>query len=202
MNLILPMRTKFVEVIDDFLDKSYFDYIVNTVMCEDTFPWYYSDDSTYPDAYDYSVNGTTTPTQGFSHVLVKNDKTTSRAGDLVYPLALKIKSYLGAKEVIRLRADLTLQNPLGAVHGPHVDYPGEFHYSSILYLNETDGNTIIFNERDTGTQVNGKNISHFTVKETIQPKPNRLVVFDGRYIHSGCSPIEYKCRKLLNSNYR
>ena len=196
------MRTNFVDVIDDFLDESYFDFIVNEVMGDDNFPWYYSEDSTYRNTKTYSVNGEVKSTQGFSNVLVVDDKTHGRLGDLVYPFALKVKSYLGAKKILRVRADMCLQNPQGAVHGPHVDYPGKFHYSSILYLNETDGNTFIFNERDPGSQVDGKNISHFSIKETIQPKPNRLVVFDGRYIHSGCSPKEHKCRKLLNSNYQ
>ena len=181
------MRTKFVEVIDDFLDKSYFDFIVNDVMNDDTFHWYYSDDSTYSSSKKFSINGEVKDTQGFSNLLVTDDKARSRAGDLIYPFALKVKSYLGAKEVMRVRADLCTQNVDGAIHGPHVDFPGKFHYSSILYLNETDGNTLIFNERDPGSQVNGDNIDSFTIKEAITPKPNRLVVFDGRYIHSGCS---------------
>ena len=196
------MRTKFVEVIDDFLDKSYFDFIVNDVMSDDNFPWYYNEDSTYPNDYDYSINGKVNPNQGFFNVLVSDDKTHGRLGDLIYPFALKVKSYLGAKKVMRVRADMCLQNPESAIHGPHVDYPGKFHYSSILYLNETDGNTFIFNERDPGSPIDGKNINQFSVKETIQPKPNRLVVFDGRYIHTGCSPTKHKCRKLLNSNYQ
>jgi hypothetical protein len=196
------MRTKFVEVIDDFLDKSYFDFIVNDVMNDDTFHWYYSDDSTYSSDKKFSINGEVKHTQGFSNLLVTDDKARSREGDLIYPFALKVKSYLGAKEVMRVRADLCTQNVDNAIHGPHVDFPGKFHYSSILYLNETDGNTLIFNERDPGSQVNGDNINSFTIKESIEPKPNRLVVFDGRYIHSGCSPRDHKCRKLLNSNYK
>lgn len=196
------MRTKFIEVIDDFLDKSYFDFIVNDVMNDDNFHWYYSGDSTYTSSKKFSINGEIKPTQGFSNLLVEQDKSRSREGDLIYPFALKVKSYLGAKEVMRVRADLCTQTVDGAIHGPHVDYPGQFHYSSILYLNQTDGNTIIFNERDSGSQVNGDNIDSFTIKESITPKPNRLVIFDGRYIHSGCSPKDHTCRKLLNSNYR
>jgi|TARA_B100001094_G_scaffold332524_1_gene405017 hypothetical protein len=196
------MKTKFVEIIDDFLDKSYFDYIANKVMCDDTFPWYYSDDSTYHSSKKFSINGDEKFTQGFSNLLINNDKSTCPLGDLIYPFALKVKSYLGAREVLRVRADMCMQNPEGATHGPHVDYPGQFHYSAILYINQTDGNTHIFNERDSGTQVDGDNINSFTIKESIEPKPNRLVVFDGRYIHSGCSPRDHKCRKLLNSNYK
>jgi len=196
------MRTKFVEVIDDFLDKSYFDFIVNDLMNDAYFPWYYSDDASYAGDPEYTVNGIKSNRQGFSHLLVDNDKPRSKVADQIYPFALKVKSYLGAKEVMRVRADMCLQSYDGAVHGPHVDYPGKFHYSSILYLNETDGNTVIFNERDTGIQVNHSDMRNFTVKKSVEPKPNRLIVFDGRYIHTGCSPTKHKCRKLLNSNYR
>jgi hypothetical protein len=196
------MRTKFVEVIDDFLDKSYFDFIVNDVMSDDNFPWYYSDDASYAGSPKYTVNGTDSNRQGFSNLLVENDKPNDRAADQIYPFALKVKSLLGARKVLRVRADMCLQSYDECIHGPHVDYPGQFHYSSILYLNETDGNTIIFNERDTGVQINNSELRNFTVKESIEPKPNRLVIFDGRYVHTGCSPTEHKCRKLLNSNYQ
>ena len=196
------MKTNFVEVIDDFLDKSYFDYIVNDLMNDDTFPWYYSSDASYAGTPDYTINGVNSNRQGFSHVLVDNEKTTSRTADQIYPFALKVKSHLGASKVLRVRADMCLQSSDNTTHGPHVDYPGKFHYSSILYLNESDGNTVIFNERCPGVQVNRSNMRNFTVKESIEPKPNRLVVFDGRYIHTGCSPTEHKCRKLLNSNYQ
>lgn len=213
MNQILTMRTKFVEVIDDFLDESYFDFIVNDVMNDDGFPWYYSEDASYPDSVQYTVNGKMSNRQGFSNLIIENNYpvvpreeyrrvTGYRLADQIYPFALKVKSYLGAKDVLRVRADMCLNNGEETIHGPHVDYPNQHHYSSILYLNETDGNTIIFNERATDRQVQYSDMRDFTVQKVIEPKPNRLVVFDGRYIHTGCSPTKHKCRKLLNSNYR
>ena len=67
------MRTKFVEVIDDFLDESYFDFIANDVMNDDGFPWYYSEDASYPDSVQYTVNGKMSNRQGFSNLIIENN---------------------------------------------------------------------------------------------------------------------------------
>jgi hypothetical protein len=37
--------------------------------------------------------------------------------------------------------------------------------------------------------------------ERVSPKANRLVLFDGSFLHTGCSPTKHKNRILINSNY-
>jgi hypothetical protein len=34
----------------------------------------------------------------------------------------------------------------------------------------------------------------------IKPKENRLLVFDGSYLHTGCSPAKYKNRVIINTD--
>ena len=36
------------------------------------------------------------------------------------------------------------------------------------------------------------------IKKTIAPKPGRLVLFNGDYVHTGHSPSEHQTRILLN----
>jgi hypothetical protein len=201
------MRTNFVEVIDDFLSPSYFKHLSENVFGDDNFPWYYSDDASYPDRNRYSINGLEKNNSfGFNVSIFYdgkfNNNCSKEVTSSVYPFALMVKDKLRASSILRIRADLTVWNPTNLMHGPHVDYEG-FHYSSVFYLNETDGNTVIFNEKVP----NRKGISHvddfsLTIKESIEPKPNRLILFDGTYIHTGHSPSKYQCRKLLNSNYK
>ena len=100
---------------------------------------------------------------------------------------------------IRVRADMTMQSDDNHKHQVHIDLPIP-NITTIFYVNQSDGNTIFFNERSNET---GKlyEISDLTVKEEIEPKPNRLVIFDGYQLHTGCSPKEYSNRILINSNY-
>ena len=88
---------------------------------------------------------------------------------------------------------MTVYNPDVVMHGPHVDYKDKMHYSSVYYLNDSDGPTVIFNEKL------GEN--SLTIKESIEPKPNRLLLFDGSYLHTGYSPSRHNSRVLINSNY-
>jgi hypothetical protein len=196
------MMTDFVEIIDNFLEKSYFNYIVNEVIGDSIFPWYYAEDSSSCGNNVYTMNGKSiSNAYGFSTKLVNEEGPLNYLGDRVYPFALKVKDLLRANNVLRVRADMCMYDPSEKVHAPHVDFPGQHHYSSILYLNETDGDTFIFNEKDPGVQINKSAMRNFTIKETISPKPNRLLIFDGSYVHTGSSPSRHKSRKLLNSNY-
>ena len=72
--------------------------------------------------------------------------------------------------------------------------------SAILYMNESDGSTLIYDKK----VVNADDIDHtkeYDIKEAIDPVPNRLLVFDGHYVHTGHSPSKHKSRILLNSVY-
>ena len=71
------------------------------------------------------------------------------------------------------------------VHDYHKDFEQE-NIAAILYINETDGETIIL-ENET--------------EKIIKPEVNKLVTFDGNILHTGCSPLKYKRRILINSNY-
>lgn len=207
MNQTLSMKINFVEVIDDFLSPSYFKFLTEDIFFDDNFPWYFSEEASYPDNISYSVNGDVQNNSfGFNASLFNdgkfNNNFSSKLCGSVYPFALMVKDKLHASTIMRIRADLTLWNPTNLMHGPHVDYNG-FHYSSIFYLNESDGDTVIFNEKvPKGKKIAEMDRHSLTIKEVIEPKPNRLLLFDGTYIHTGHSPSKYKCRKILNSNYK
>ena len=100
---------------------------------------------------------------------------------------------------IRVRADMTMQSDDNFLHQVHIDYPTP-NITTIYYVNETDGNTIFYEERTTNPQEKF-DINKLTVKKEIEPKPNRLVIFDGFQLHTGSSPKNYSNRILINSNY-
>ena len=74
---------------------------------------------------------------------------------------------------------------------------GDIIIASIFYVNETDGDTIFYNVKQTDV-ANYKDLKEY---DRVSPKANRLVIFDGDLLHTGCSPTKYKNRILINSNY-
>ena len=93
----------------------------------------------------------------------------------------------------------------GYLHSIHVDFDKTFpHVSCIIYMNDSDGNTIFFNEtsNDFSTNHSGSfKIDDLTIRKKVQPKKGRIVLFDGSIIHSGCSPYNNKNRILLNCQF-
>ena len=90
-------------------------------------------------------------------------------------------------------------------HDPHVDispYRPNL-ITTIFYFTDSDAETIIFNEKQTPADGEKRvwNRSELTVKERILPKENRIIFFNGHYIHTGHSPLNTKHRILLNSNF-
>lgn len=77
----------------------------------------------------------------------------------------------------------------GKYNTPHVDNALKNSLSIIYYVNDSDGDTIIFNETDTP----------FTIKQRITPKKNRAVIFDSAYYHTSSNPIKNEHRVVMNT---
>jgi len=78
---------------------------------------------------------------------------------------------------------------------PHIDYHFP-HKTLILYMNDTDGDTYVFNE-----VYEGIDLKQFTVKERINPKENRAVILDGYQYHTASNPLHHDTRVVINVNY-
>ena len=70
------------------------------------------------------------------------------------------------------------------------------HYAGILYMNDSDGDTVIYKETEENLDGNYESIY------SLSPKKNRLLLFDGSYYHTGHAPSGHNNRILLNFNYR
>ena len=117
---------------------------------------------------------------------------------LLTDLLNKMKTGVGCENIIRSRLDMTVYTPGGMRCDPHVDSPHS-HVATIFYMNDSDGNTVIFNERFEGSPEIDE--SKLTVQKEIEPKANRLLIFDGHYIHTGHVPAHHNNRVILNSNF-
>lgn len=74
----------------------------------------------------------------------------------------------------------------------------------IYYVNDCDGDTVIFDQflevpsLDKDEEMLQSNT--WTVKERIEPKMGRLVVFDGRYYHASSFTKTQPYRCVINMN--
>tara|TARA_A100001035_G_scaffold169356_1_gene134414 strand:+ start:2130 stop:2801 length:672 start_codon:yes stop_codon:yes gene_type:complete len=130
----------------------------------------------------------------------KNYDMELRYHKLIAGLNERVMRLFNFDSTSRCRLDMTTyRGPEPLVFAPHVDLDGE-HYTSIFYIEESDAPTIIYNEMLMEGDV--PKDMELTEKQRIEPKPNRLVVFKGNYVHTGMCPTTTANRILVNSNFR
>jgi hypothetical protein len=99
--------------------------------------------------------------------------------------------------LFRVRLILNTTSPTPELNGAHVDLPGP-HKTALLYLNDADGDTVLYNEQWCGDdQLPEK----YTVMQTVAPIANRLLCFNGLHFHTGTLPTKINRRVVLNINY-
>ncbi len=183
-----------IEVIDNFAPQDYFELIQNHVLSWNQ-EWYYQANIT---AGVFGKEGL--GKHGFNcHVVRnKNEFLDSYDAGLLTDLLVKMKTGIGCQNILRSRLDMTVYTPGGMMCDPHVDSPDP-HVVTIFYMNDSDGPTVIFNEKYEGSTEIDQN--KLTVQKEIEPKANRLLIFDGHYLHTGHTPAHHNNRVLLNSNF-
>lgn len=79
---------------------------------------------------------------------------------------------------------------------PHIDecFP---HVAMIYYVNDSDGDTVIFKERATDLY----SVNSLTEYTRIKAKKGRCVIFDGSILHAGSHPVINNQRFVLNFNF-
>ena len=180
-----------MEIIDNFLSKTYYKSILE-ILSGSNFDWKYLENITDPENETNSVenfNG-----YGLSHTFWDQEKRSLPPfGPYMEPLLYQIMDVAECDFVLRGRADMVTWSKDEFIHPPHADFPFP-NTATVFYVNETDGDTIIYDIRET---------DGFRMKEKtrVSPKANRLILFDGSLLHTGCSPTKHKNRILINSNY-
>lgn len=156
---------------------------INHNILGNNFPWY------------YEPVATTDKFQFFSHTLVVRD--TGKINSDYFHFFKSIFDRFCQKHKIKVnkitRAVLNLTNQSLYKHGdPHVDH--EFkHKVFMLYLNDIDGDTIIFDKKyidnNQFTTIPLEKIKKpFKKIKQIKPKFGKAVCWDGSYYHSPSYP--------------
>ena len=185
-----------VVIMDDYLPEGYFEELHNMVTA-DMFPWHYMGNVT-TGKFIESLGSF-----GFDFTMI-NESQLTQCPETFFTLGClhSIKKLVGSNDIIKARYDMTLYNSENFKHQLHIDRDFFDPYvSAILYMNESDGETVIYNEECSECSEVQDN-KEYTVRKVIEPKPNRLVLFPGMKVHTGHSPSKHKNRILLNMVFK
>lgn len=191
------INTKF-----DALSPAVFNKVRQAVMSPET-PWYSLSTDYYnaqsPDAYSHS----------WAHLAFSDGVAYSQLGELLYMAVLSALDNTGQdiSDIIRIRLGLHTISPQHRYGGAHVDYNLP-HQVALIYLNDSDGDTLIFNEKYDPTS-NADTYHYFqdrfqgkaSVIHSSTPVANKMIWFDGMHYHSSCSPTTVAKRITINVNY-
>jgi hypothetical protein len=97
----------------------------------------------------------------------------------------------------RIKANMLLiqdehNYPYNFYNTPHVDIVGEDSISLLYYVNDSDGDTFMFNECESFT---GDSLS---LQHREPPERNKAVLFDSSKFHSSSSPRKHDKRIVIN----
>lgn len=189
-------------IIDDFLPKVKFKELSTFVMSNE-FPWFYSTHVSLPPEDQGITDEYAFETDGFYHMLYADEiNYHGMFFEKFLSFFNKCSEQFGYTQEDLIRARLGLKQPkvgykVENYNLPHVDYTFP-HDTIIYYLNDSDGDTRIFNQH-AATHPDAKS---FSVQQTIEPKANRLVLFDGCQYHTASNPMNVNRRIVLNVNLK
>lgn len=199
------MEKNSLKVIDNFMDLDEFKSMSEFLLGMH-FPWFYGEHvSLDPTDSAFIEDPLAIETWGFHHSVFEREwNVKSFTYENLIPFFNKINEEfrLNEDDLIRARLSLKFQKQ-GFTNNnynmPHVDYYYP-HESFIFYLNDSDGDTRIFNE----WYIEDKNFreTKFSTQSRVTPKANRLIWINGLQYHTASNPIESHKRAIINLNYR
>lgn len=202
-----------IKIIDDFLPDVLFNQ-VHDVVTDGDYPWFFLKDTTYRSKYD--SNNLAKWDEGFSSLIYykefesKEPKFLSPTYEEFIPMIMHCEMTLGfkASNLARLKANLNTTALTTDPFEPHVDHPDAAMDTAILYLNDSDGPTYIYDFKCPIGYTTNQALEHYRKNKeeckilvAVPPKKNRLIVFDGTYYHSGSRPVVNKARYNINFNW-
>jgi hypothetical protein len=189
--------------IEDAIPKPYQD-LVESELTSPQMLWTYQEESAH------SAGAFSRSYGGFSHVAYLADDeqpSVSPLSSLLLPILFIFceKAQLEYSALLRIRIGLFTRTPgETAHHNPHVDFT-QPHRTAVYYVNDSDGETVIFSESTTDVSVERcaeyANRNGFKTAGTVPPKKGKMICFDGRYYHASSYPTEAARRIAVTFNF-
>ena len=107
------------------------------------------------------------------------------------------------KDILRIRFGLLCRDIKQIINTPHVDSHTQQHFVGLYYLNDTDGATKIWKQKlkDWNQDPVFYSVDECELLEEVEPKANRMVIFDGAHYHSSVTPTKTQMRYVINYNF-
>lgn len=162
-----------ISIIDNFIPKGYQDEL-ETVFCGDSFLWTYQGCTYKP----YKGADERIQDVHFLGRKMFGGGTCIPEFELVRPLIYFFMEHTGlhVNDVVRVKANMMFANLDRRWQPPHTDTHLANHHTLLYYINDNDGDTIIFKD------------SSYEIVERVTPKKGRAVIFPSNQLHCGTSP--------------
>lgn len=186
-----------IKIIDDLLPESYANNLEK--MMKTDVPWYFSENTSGQSKSFIEGNEDKNFQFGFNHIAMFDNGYRSNFYPEIFPITYFMEEKTGiiVNELYRIRLALNTCVGSETVHNPHVDQ-NEPHKVLLYYVNDSDGDTIMYNEV---FNINEEKPENFTIRERISPKKNRAVIFDGHIYHSSSKPTKNASRLIINIDF-
>lgn len=191
-----------MRVIENIINKDHADFIEHEMLAT-WFPWYYQNNtSDLTEGYGTIIDDKTKDHPMLNHTFNIENNITSNHWNLIVPILEGLnKENIKINNIIRIKANLVF---------PQVDYPNDFysapHIDSkwngvspdqltfLYYVNDSDGDTIIFNKISDGKTDPGK----LTRSEQYTPLKGTGILFNSAQYHTGSPPKYVNNRVVIN----
>ena len=200
-----------LQIIDDFLPPSLNHYL-DQVLTDPSYPYHFIRDVTYtgdkyqgkcPDNYPNDKHPI-----GFAATPFIDYRAKNKEFAYYQMFDVLVRDALPTTHdwvLNRLRVGMNIpqsshHNQWDVEHDrPHIDHHadgmGGDTITALYYVNESDGDTFVFNEQGLDIP------KRVTVKQRVEPKQNRLLLFDGAYYHASSCPKHHDYRLVITMNY-
>jgi len=181
-----------MRVVEDALLAPEFKSLQDIIL-DKYFPWFYARKA-------YDDDDETNPyLKGWVHYVMPDNAYKSPLNPMLGEIITSTLARLGdpVETIWRMRVVSNTAAPAPYMTGVHAD-SGRPHKTAILYMNDADGDTVIYNEQ--WSRDHPRDVSKLTVARRIAPKANRLLLFDGLHLHTGTIPMK-GFRVAININY-
>ena len=184
----------------DFLPISLANEIHDKLTCNE-FPWYWLDDVTASPAERLEVPDMLPSQPGMHHTAYREGTGSPFHQDfhfLYHYILDAMNLHWEDWYLSRIRCGLnfpTFREEHILHNQPHVDFPESElveHLTCLYYVNDSDGPTVVFNEK--------KKSENYTIKYKCHPEKNKLFVFDGKHYHASSCPQHHDARLAVTIN--
>jgi len=188
-------------ILDNILSNNHIKLIEDTLL-NSYFPWYLSAkkiDNKFStcskNIYLKNKNKNTVEDLQFVHSFVNYENNQSKINsnyfNLIEEISKKITDYFKLDQIslLRVKANLkTRSNIKNNKYGtPHIDIGNE-NITCIYYVNDSDGDTILYKKHK--------------IYKKITPKKGRFLFFKGNMLHSAGYPLKNQVRCVINFNLK